>query len=117
MDANTFIKAKSFVAEICGELDITPTLIHVGMFQYSDMLNTRIEFGLDQYTKYHQINQSLQNVFHSKGSTSDLENALRIIDKQVQVHHIFCPWRSVTATGLFAEYIINGIHTSELEWI
>jgi hypothetical protein len=80
----TFNKAKSFVAQICAELDITPTLIHVGMLQYSDALNTRIEFGLDQYTKYHQINESLQNVFHSKGSRADLETALSIIDKQVR---------------------------------
>ncbi|CAB4006278.1 Hypothetical predicted protein [Paramuricea clavata] len=79
----TFNKAKSFVAQICAELDITPTLIHVGMLQYSDALNTRIEFGLDQYTKYHQINESLQNVFHSKGSRADLETALSIIGKQI----------------------------------
>jgi hypothetical protein len=85
VDTATFHKAKQLVSKICGELDIAPSLIHVGMLQYSDALNTRFEFGLDQYTKYHQINQSLQNVFQSKAMTSDLQNALSIIDNQVGI--------------------------------
>ena len=85
VDTDTFNTAKLLIGRICGQLDIAPSLIHVGMLQYSDALNTRIEFGLDQYTKYHQINQSLQNVFHSKGSASDLQSALSIIDKQVSI--------------------------------
>ena len=84
LNTETFNRAKSIVAEICSELDITPSLIHVGMLQYSDVINTRIEFGLDQYTNYYQVNQSLQNVFHSKGRRSDLSNALTIIDEQVR---------------------------------
>ena len=84
LNTDTFNQAKSLVAEICAELDIAPSLIHVGMLQYSDLLNTRIEFGLNQYTKYYQVNQSLENVFHSKGRRSDLDSALTIIDEQVR---------------------------------
>lgn len=84
IDTDTFNRARSFVAEICAELDITPSLIHVGMLQYSDVLNTRLEFALNQYTKYYQVNQSLENVFHSKGRRADLDNALTIIDEQVR---------------------------------
>lgn len=83
VDTDTFNKAKKFIDEICSHLDIAPSLIHVGMLQYSDELNTRIEFGLGQFTKYYQIKQSLQNVFHSQGKTSDFENALTIIDEKV----------------------------------
>lgn len=83
VNTNIFNKAKSLVAKICAQLDITPNLIHVAMLQYSDQLNTRIEFDLDQYTKYHQINESLQNVFHSRGRRSDLERALSIVHEKV----------------------------------
>ncbi|XP_028415540.1 collagen alpha-1(XII) chain-like [Dendronephthya gigantea] len=83
VDTYIFNKAKSLVAQICAQLDITPNLIHVAMLQYSDELNTRIEFDLDQYTKYYQINESLQNVFHSKGRRSDLEKALSIVDEKI----------------------------------
>lgn len=84
LNTETFNRAKSIVAEICSELDITPSLIHVGMLQYSDAIDTRIEFGLNQYTKYYQVNQSLENVFHSKGRRSDLSSALTVIDEQVR---------------------------------
>ena len=84
MDTETFNKAKAAVAQICAELDITPSLIHVGLLQYSDKLNTRVEFRLGQYDRYYQINQSLENVFHSKGSRADVEVALSIVDNEVK---------------------------------
>ena len=74
----------SFIIKVTGNLDITPSLIHVGLVQYSDAMNTRIEFSLNQYTNALHVNESLKNIVYSKGKKADLINALNVIETEVR---------------------------------
>ena len=78
-----FSRALEVVLNITSGMDISPSLIHVGLVQFSNYINTRIEFGLNQYTKMYKVKQSLSNIIRANGHEADVELVVDVIDKEV----------------------------------